>query len=198
MYLLASRVGYFIGILMFANFIGAQVTPLVFPSDNETVFYQDIQLGWPISTATTRLQLSYDESFSQLVLDTIIDGHIHSLRSQAANKNYYWRYQHDKLNWSKIQSFYTSHIKIESSPVENFPIKLITSRLQKDNSIIIDNPDHKLLDVEVYDGEGRLLIRQRTDTSYKGINLTSMSDSSDFEVNILSGSQVLKSKVSFE
>lgn len=196
MRLVLFRMFIIYGLLLACNLLLGQMIPVFIPSDNETVFYQNIEFAFPNSALDTRLQITNDKTFDKIIIDTLISGNVVIIPRLQKNIDHYWRIVGGKNTNLEPHMFKTCSVKIESAPINDFPIKLISTSNSTSQSVLIDNPDHKTLDVEVFDNMGKLLIKHRTDASIKGLDLNAIS-AANYEVNILSEGKMLKSKVSF-
>lgn len=197
MHKLLGKILLLVGLYCFTKTY-AQVVPTVIPQQNEIVYFRNIQLVWPIKYGQSRIQLTTDKNFSHNILDTIVSGHQLVLDVMKPNHNYYWRYNLNALqnSWSRPLTFKTTNIIIESDDDnDEFPAKLITTFIDEKPLLVIDNPEQKILDIEIYNGSGKLVARQRSDAGYKGLDLASLCTNKKFEVNIIIGGQVMCSKV---
>ena len=64
----------------------------IYPKENQVIFYQNLRLSWQNrkDIAIQRLQISSHKDFSDILIDTIVEGFTFDIESLEKNKEFYW------------------------------------------------------------------------------------------------------------
>ncbi len=118
----------------------------IYPKENQVIYYHDLILRWQNkeNKGCQRLQLSIVKDFSEIFIDTILQGYSFPIKDLEKNKEFYWRITDastDIINpYSADYSFFKTTSLHLQYPENNFGLNLIPTYAGDQQLLFIDNP----------------------------------------------------------
>lgn len=132
------------------------------PLENQVVYHKNIQLNWQKSgSSLSKLQVSTDENFTNIIVDTTIIDQQFNIQSLEKHKDYFWRVYDPTSEILDIKNgsfFKTSAIQLDDAT--NTTIDVIPTWLDGQDVLFLDNPSKLKYVITVVDEKDNIITKK--------------------------------------